>query len=56
MTRLQIVRDVAINLANSLQNVNLGLMRYNTNAEGGYVLNAIDDIATNRANVASCSK
>jgi len=51
MTRLQIVRDVAINLANSLQNVNLGLMRYNTNAEGGYVLNAIDDIATNRANV-----
>lgn len=51
MTRLQIVRDVAISLASSLNNVNLGLMRYNSDAEGGYVLNAIDDIATNRADV-----
>lgn len=48
MTRLQIVRDVAISLASSLNNVNLGLMRYNSNAEGGYVLNAVEDIATNR--------
>ena len=51
MTRLEIVRNVAINLTNSLQNVNLGLMRYNTDAEGGYVLNAVEDIATNRANI-----
>jgi len=47
-TRLAVVRDVAISLASSLQDVNLGLMRYNTNAQGGYVLEAIDDIATNR--------
>lgn len=51
MTRLAIVRDVAINLASSLQNVNLGLMRYNTNAEGGYVLEAINDIAVNRGQI-----
>ncbi len=53
MTRLEIVRNVALNLANSLQNVNLGLMRYNTDAEGGYVLNAIDNIATNRSSIIS---
>lgn len=47
-TRLSIVRDVAISLASSLQNVNLGLMRYNTNAQGGYVLEAVNDIATSR--------
>jgi type IV pilus assembly protein PilY1 len=48
MTRLQIVRDVAINLASSLQNVNLGLMRYSEDAQGGYVLQPVDNIATNR--------
>src|SRR5262249_38390304 len=32
LTRLQVVRDVAINLASSLNNVNLGLMRYSTDA------------------------
>ncbi|MGE0581488.1 MAG: pilus assembly protein [Steroidobacteraceae bacterium] len=53
MTRLQIVRDVAINLASSLQNVNLGLMRYNTNAQGGYVLHAVEDIATSRNSIIS---
>ncbi|MEZ5531076.1 MAG: PilC/PilY family type IV pilus protein [Steroidobacteraceae bacterium] len=53
MTRLQIVRDVAINLASSLQNVNLGLMRYNENAQGGYVLHAIEDIDTSRAGIIS---
>lgn len=53
MTRLQIVRDVAISLASSLQNVNLGLMRYSTNAQGGYVLQPIADIdaGTHRADV-----
>jgi type IV pilus assembly protein PilY1 len=51
MTRLQIVRDVAINLAGSLQNVNLGLMRYSSNASGGYVLHPVQDIATSRASI-----
>jgi type IV pilus assembly protein PilY1 len=53
MTRLEIVRDVAISLASSLQNVNLGLMRYNTTAEGGYVMHAIEDIATSRSSIVS---
>ena len=53
MTRLQIVRDVAINLAGSLQNVNLGLMRYNEDAQGGYVLHAVEDIDTSRTGIIS---
>src|SRR6185312_907429 len=47
-TRLQVVRDVAINLANSLQDVNLGLMRYSADGQGGYVLEPVRDIAVNR--------
>jgi len=50
-TRLEIVRDVAINLASSLSNVNLGLMRYSTTAQGGYVLQPVQDIATGRTNI-----
>lgn len=53
MTRLEIVRDVAINLASSLQKVNLGLMRYNTDAQGGYVLHAVEDIAASRNSIIS---
>jgi type IV pilus assembly protein PilY1 len=49
MTRLEIVRNVAITLASTLQGVNLGLMRYSTTAEGGYVLNAVEDINANRS-------
>lgn len=56
MTRLEIVRDVAISLASSLQKVNLGLMRYNTDGQGGYVLNAIADIATNRNTIINTLK
>ncbi|MBK7252059.1 MAG: VWA domain-containing protein [Gammaproteobacteria bacterium] len=48
-TRLEIVRDVAIDLASSLNGVNLGLMRYSTDAQGGYVLNAVQNIATSRS-------
>src|SRR5262249_49885540 len=53
MTRLEIVRDVAINLATSLKGVNLGLMRYSTDAQGGYVLNAVKDmdVDANRASI-----
>ncbi|MGB8328304.1 MAG: PilC/PilY family type IV pilus protein [Steroidobacteraceae bacterium] len=57
-TRLSIVRDAAIALANSVNNVNLGLMRYSNNggsgdaaAEGGMVTQAIADIATSRTAV-----
>ncbi len=34
-----------------LQNVNLGLMRYDTDAEGGYVLAPVENIATNRDSI-----
>jgi len=53
-TRLEIVQGAAKNLANSLTNVNIGLMRYNDppgngDTNGGSVLQPIDDVATNRA-------
>ena len=50
-SRIEIVRDAAINLVNSLDNVNIGLMRYSSNAQGGMVLEAVDDIANNRATI-----
>src|SRR6185312_11487440 len=48
LSRLEIVRDVALNLASSLTDVNLGLMRYSSDAQGGYVLEPVLDIATHR--------
>jgi type IV pilus assembly protein PilY1 len=57
-SRLQIVKDVASSLANSIDNVNLGVMRYSNNggsgetvAEGGMVVQPISDIATSRTNI-----
>ena len=47
-TRLQVVQDVARNLLNSVNGVNVGLMRFNT-SEGGPVVYAMADIATARA-------
>jgi type IV pilus assembly protein PilY1 len=43
-TRLEIVRDVAKNLVNSLEGVNLGLMRYDRNAEGGMVTYPVSEL------------
>lgn len=51
VTRLQIVRDVALGLASSLQNVNLGLMRYSSDADGGYVVTPIGNIDDNRTKI-----
>jgi type IV pilus assembly protein PilY1 len=57
-TRIQVMRNVATNLANSINGVNIGLMRYNPNSydvdgdgtnEGGFVTHAVEDIATGRA-------
>jgi type IV pilus assembly protein PilY1 len=42
--RIDIVRQVALNFATNLRNVNLGLMRYDSNAEGGFVLQPVSDI------------
>ncbi|MFL2545859.1 MAG: pilus assembly protein [Candidatus Rariloculaceae bacterium] len=47
-TRIQIVKDVATNLLNSVNGVNVGLMRFNE-SEGGPVIFAMEDIATGRA-------
>lgn len=44
MTRLQIVRDVAKSLIDSLDGVNLGLMRYSTTAEGGMVTYPVSEL------------
>ena len=51
MTRTEIVREVALSLTDSLENVKLGLMRYDRNAQGGMVLHAVEDIATSRASI-----
>ena len=53
-TRLEIIQRVAKDLAGSLNNVNIGLMRYNNppgngDTQGGSVLQAIGNISTNRA-------
>lgn len=49
-TRLQIVQEAAKNLANSMSNVNIGLMTFNVNAieEGGRVLVPVANVETNR--------
>jgi type IV pilus assembly protein PilY1 len=46
-TRVQIVKDVATTLLNSVNGVNVGLMRFNS-SEGGPVLFAMEDVATGR--------
>ena len=42
------MRDVARTLTTTLDNVNLGLMRYSTDAQGGYVIEPIRDITDSR--------
>ena len=50
-TRLEIVRDAAIGLVNTLDEVNIGLMRYSSDAQGGMVLEAVENIADNRQTI-----
>jgi len=52
-TRIQVVKDVATNLLDTVNGVNIGLMRFNTNSgtvadHGGPVIYAMEDIATSR--------
>lgn len=45
-SRFEIVHDVAVDMVNTLQGVNLGLMRYSTSNQGGmvtYAVSALDD-------------
>jgi type IV pilus assembly protein PilY1 len=48
-TRLQIVQDVLNQTLDGLANVNVGLMRYDTGAEGGMVIQPVSDISTSLA-------
>ncbi|MGE0114198.1 MAG: pilus assembly protein [Steroidobacteraceae bacterium] len=48
-TRLQIVKDAASNLLDSLSGVNVGLMRYDSNGNGGMVVAPVQDVTTGRA-------
>jgi type IV pilus assembly protein PilY1 len=50
--RLDIVKDVAKQLLDNIDGVNVGLMRFNFD-EGGPVLEALGDVATNRADLES---
>ncbi|HEU4619678.1 MAG TPA: PilC/PilY family type IV pilus protein [Gammaproteobacteria bacterium] len=47
-SRSQIMKDVATSLVGSINNVNLGLMRYNSNGEGGHLVHAVEDVSTSR--------
>ncbi len=49
-TRIQVLKDVATNLLSTLNNVNVGLMRFNE-SEGGPVIHAIEDISTARDSI-----
>lgn len=49
MTRLAIVQDVANKLVDSVTGINIGLMRFDRYANGGYVDMAVEDVETSRA-------
>jgi type IV pilus assembly protein PilY1 len=51
-TRIQVMKDVATNLVNSVNGVNIGVMGFNTD-EGGYVHHAIENVATGRTTLTS---
>ncbi len=62
LSRLTAVQQSVIEMASSIDGVNLGLMRYSDNdpstdsdssAQGGYVAAAVDDIDTSRENIIS---
>ena len=52
MTRMDVMKGVARQLADSTTGVNIGLMAFNTRGsadEGGHLLNPVEDVATNRS-------
>ncbi|MDZ7644010.1 MAG: PilC/PilY family type IV pilus protein [Woeseiaceae bacterium] len=52
MSRTDIVKTVTKNVLNSIQNANVGLMRFN-HSQGGVVYQAVKDLDTNRAQTIS---
>ena len=52
-TKLSIVQNVATTLLTSLNGVNVGMMTFNDNSQGGYVVVPMQDIAMARADMIS---
>ncbi len=52
-SKISIVREVATSLLNSITGVNVGLMFFSSNNEGGMVSVPVEDIAINRATMLS---
>ncbi|MFM7067517.1 MAG: pilus assembly protein [Gammaproteobacteria bacterium] len=52
-TKIAIVREVATNLLNSITGVNVGLMYFSDNAQGGLVAVPVENLETNRATMIS---
>lgn len=48
MSRLQVLQDVTTDLLETTENINIGLMRFSSNGEGGMVVHPIDDIQNAR--------
>ncbi|MDH3712633.1 MAG: PilC/PilY family type IV pilus protein [Gammaproteobacteria bacterium] len=48
-TRLDIVQDVVANVVNSVNGINIGLMRFSQNQEGGQISFAMQDITNGRS-------
>ena len=47
-TRIKVMQDVITELVTNTTGINIGLMRFSSDAEGGMVAEPIDDIETNR--------
>ncbi len=47
VTRLEVVQEVTNSLLDQVAGVNVGLMTFSANSQGGYVVNAMGDITTN---------
>lgn len=50
LERLDIVRKVTTTVLNSIDNVNVGLMRFN-DSDGGPIIHAVSDLDTNRSSI-----
>ncbi len=50
-SKMSVMRTAATSLLNSLNGVNVGLMRYNWRGSGGMVMYPVSDVAANRTNL-----
>ena len=52
-TKTNVMKAAAVNLVNNFTGLNLGLMRFDTNGQGGYVVHHFSDIETDKTNIIS---